>query len=63
MTKFRLIDFGTIELPSNFKIKVRGTSDDYKSIKFILSIVVIYLLWFKYMYFVFQNQISHVNHC
>ena len=33
MKKFNIIDFGTIEHPSNFKIKVRGTSDDYKSIK------------------------------
>ena len=33
MKKFNVIDFGTIEHPSNFKIKVRGTSDDYKSIK------------------------------
>ena len=30
---FNITDFGTIEHPSNFKIKVRGTSDDYKSIK------------------------------
>ena len=33
MKIFNIIDFGTIEHPSNFKIKVRGTSDDYKSIK------------------------------
>ena len=33
MKKFNVIDFGTIEHPSNFKIKVRGTSDSYKSIK------------------------------
>ena len=33
MKKFNIIDFGTIEHPSNFKIKVRGTSDSYKSIK------------------------------
>lgn len=33
MKKFNVIDFGTIEHPSNFKIKVRGTSDYYKSIK------------------------------
>ena len=33
MANYSLIDFGTIEHPSNFKIKVRGTSDDYKSIK------------------------------
>ena len=33
MKNFFLLDFGTIEHPSNFKIKVRGTSDDYKLIK------------------------------
>ena len=33
MKNYSIIDFGTIEHPSNFKIKVRGTSDDYKSIK------------------------------
>lgn len=33
MKKFNIIDFGTIEHPSNFKIKVIGTSDDYKVIK------------------------------
>lgn len=33
MKKFSVIDFGTIEHPSNFKIRVRGTSDYYKSLK------------------------------
>lgn len=33
MKNFNVIDFGTIEHPSNFKIKVRGTSDYYKSLK------------------------------
>ena len=33
MKNFNVIDFGTVEHPSNFKIRVRGTSDDYKSIK------------------------------
>ena len=33
MKQFSLIDFGTVEIPTDFKIKVRGTSNEYKYLK------------------------------